>query len=185
MFFILITQPIVTGIILVLLFNFDPIFVYITALLTQIIYYRSVPSGASFYPEFSFSFFMTTGVIANKIGLIRNNTINNQSSSVLFSHEKGILNYLIESDLYFYIIITLFLIIFFSYIFARFYSIKIKIIEKLIENKNNKNIETGKIDNLSYVKLGFISTIISILIGTISSLIIFVVTSFLFNYLFL
>lgn len=169
MFLILLTQPIVTGIILAFVFSFDPIFVFITALLTQLIYFKNTPSGVSLFPEYSMSFFIVTGSMAYVMKLDK------------IQNEDHIINHLLSSNLILYIVISLILIIVFSYLVTRFYSIK----NRLLENKIANFLDILGVEaNKSFYKISIYSTFLTMLVAVISSSIIFLLIhllSFILN----
>ena len=147
----------VTGIILTLFFNYDPIFIFTTAIIIQLFYFKSVPSGASFFPEYSLSFFITTGSAAYILGLRRDNIID-------------ISEHLFNNNLYLYIVISIIIIITSSYFITRLYSLKNRFLEDEIKIFGNKNI-----------KIAIYSSFITILIGIVSSTVILITIMFIIS----
>jgi len=167
MFLILITQPIVTGIILVYIFNLDPIFIFVTAIIIQLYYFKFVPSGAVLTPEYPFSFFIVTG----SIGIVFN-LVDDVVEATFYNH-------LVENNLYIFILFSVICIIFSSYLVSRFYSLKSRFLEKRIE-KDLNSLDTTI--NKMFFKIGMYSTVLTILIAGISSLVIILFVHFLSHY---
>ena len=164
MFLVLITQPIITGTILVYIFNLDPIFVFVTAIIIQLYYFRSVPSGTVLFPGYPFSFFIITGSVGIVFNLVQN------------AKKVSIYNHLIENNLYIFILLTILGIIFYSYLVSRFYSLKNHFLEKRIEKDLNSS---DTIIDKRFLKIAIYSTTLTILIVAISSLAIVLLVNFL------
>ena len=167
MFLMLITQPIITGVILVYFFNLDPVFVFITAIIIQLYYFKSVPSGTVLFPEYPFSYFIITGSLGLVFNLVQN------------ANKISIYNHIIENNLYIFILLTVIGIIFSSYLVSRFYSLKNQFLEKRIGKDLNS---LGTTIDKKFFKIGIYSTTLTILIAVISSIVIFLLVNFLSYY---
>jgi len=119
----MLSQPLITSLLLYFM-GFDPVFVFSTAVLTQLAYLNRIPSGAVHFPAYQFSYFAVTGAICLHTDV-------NTS----------------DSNSYYYSALALLLIFLFSMLVARLLYLKRRVLGTLLdrETMGTKRINLSKI----------------------------------------